>query len=364
MSHTKKRSLVFAIRDFPPGCGTHIDVSSRFNLEADKSFKNQRTGDVSGEKNLSFATPKPQGTCLKRESADHEDHIVAAPEPKGEPADKYHIVAAPEPKGEPADQDHIVAAPEPKAKRELADQDHVVAAPTVPYATSSHRQELEIRKSDCDPTPREKVLEVLSLFKQVYSQLDRDKKARRCGDFLDATSRIDLKTLTVLENMGKQVNTEKRIGSVPGVEVGDVFQYKTELRLVGLHSKTMCGIDYLKIGDDRLATSIVASEGYGYNDTFKSGVMIYTGEGGNVISKDKKTEDQKLVKGNLALATSMRQKKQVRVIRGEERWDHKGKRYVYDGLYMVEKYWPEREVRGKTVYKFKLCRIPGQPSLT
>ncbi|EFH41397.1 YDG/SRA domain-containing protein [Arabidopsis lyrata subsp. lyrata] len=335
MSDTKKRSLVFAIRDFPPGCGTHIDVSPRFNLPADKSFKNQRTGDVSGEKNLSFAAPKPEGTCLKRESADHEDHI-----------------------------DHIVAAPEPNAKRELADQDHVVAATTVPYATSSHRQELEIRNSDCDPTPREKVLEVLSLFKQVYSQLDRDKKARRCGDFLDATSRIDLKTLTVLENMGKQVNTEKRIGSVPGVEVGDVFQYKTELRLVGLHSKTMCGIDYLKIGDDRLATSIVASEGYGYNDTFKSGVMIYTGEGGNVISKDKKTEDQKLVKGNLALATSMRQKKQVRVIRGEERWDHKGKRYVYDGLYMVEEYWPEREVRGKTVYKFKLCRIPGQPPLT
>ncbi|EFH56324.1 YDG/SRA domain-containing protein [Arabidopsis lyrata subsp. lyrata] len=310
MSHSQNPSFVFAIRDFPPGCGTHIDVSSSFNLPADKAFKNPKTGDVSGKN----PAPKPQGICLKREPAAYQDHI----------------------------------------KREPAYQYHVVAAPTVPSATtSSHRQELEIRNSGFAPTPREKVLEVLRLFKQVYKQLDRDKKARRGGDLLDATRRIDIKALNVLESMGKQVNIEKRIGTVPGIEVGDVFQYKTELRVVGLHSKTMCGIDYMKIGEVRLATSIVATEGYGYNDTFNSGVMIYTGEGGNVISKEKKTEDQKLVKGNLALATSMRQKSLVRVIRGEERWDHKGKHYVYDGLYMVEEYWAESDVRGKTVYKFK-----------
>ncbi|XP_023634834.1 YDG domain-containing protein At5g47150 isoform X1 [Capsella rubella] len=301
MTSSQKRSFVFAIRDFPSGCGTNIE------LPDEGAFKNPKIDDVSG-KNLRVASPKPVETCGKEESAG---------------------------------------------------QDHVVAAP------SSHRQEPEMtRNSDCDPAPRQRVLEVLSFFKQVYAQLDRDKKARRGGDLLDATSRIDLKTLKVLENMGKQVNTEKRIGSVPGINVGDEFQYKTELRVVGLHSKTMCGIDYMKIGEVRLATSIVASEGYGYNDTFNSGVMVYTGEGGNVISKEKKTEDQKLVKGNLALANSMRQKKEVRVIRGEERWDHKGKRYVYDGLYMVEQYWEEKELRGKTVYKFKLCRIPGQPPLT
>lgn len=324
MSHAEKRSFVFAIRDFPSGCGTHIDVSSSFNLPAEKEFKKPRTSEVA-VKNLSISDHEPDGTCAKRE---------------------------------PADQDHVVAAP-----TSYATSSHRQELKTASYATSSHRQAQEPRNSDYDPTPRERVLEVLRLFKQVYRQLDRDKLARRGGDF-EATRRIDIKTLSVLESMGKQVNTEKRIGTVPGIEVGDVFQYKTELRVVGLHSKTMCGIDYMKIGDTRLATSIVASEGYGYNDTFNSGVMIYTGEGGNVISKEKKTEDQKLVKGNLALANSMRQKRQVRVIRGEERWDHKGKRYVYDGLYMVEEYWVEREVRGKTVYKFKLCRIPGQPPLT
>ncbi|XP_010494938.1 PREDICTED: YDG domain-containing protein At5g47150-like [Camelina sativa] len=292
-SSSQKRSVVFATRDFPSGCGTHIDPC-----------KIPRLGD--------------------------DDDV----------SDNHPRVAAPESKQQPAG--HHVAA-----------------------SSSSHRREMETRRSsDSDPTPRERVLEVLSLFQKVYRQLDQDKKARRGGDQLDATSRIDIKTLNVLENMGKQLNTEKRIGSVPGINVGDEFQYKTELRVVGLHSKTMHGIDYLKIGDLRLATSIVASEGYGYIDTFNSGVMFYTGEGGNVMSKEKKTENQKLTKGNLALANSMSHKTEVRVIRGEERWDRKGKRYVYDGLYLVEQYGEEREARGKLVYKFKLCRIPGQPPLT
>ena len=91
--------------------------------------------------------------------------------------------------------------------------------------------------------------------------------------------------------------------------------------------------------------------------------MVFTGEGGNVINKEKNAEDQKMIKGNLALANSMRHKREVRVIRGDERWDGKGKHYVYTGLYLVDKYWLEKGVSGKSVYKFKLCRIPGQPPL-
>ncbi|KAG2261802.1 hypothetical protein Bca52824_068881 [Brassica carinata] len=118
----------------------------------------------------------------------------------------------------------------------------------------------------------------------------------------------------------------------------------------------------MDVGGVKYATCIVASEGYGYNDKFEAGVVIYTGEGGNVISKDeKRTEDQKMVKGNLALANSMRHKTEVRVVRGLERSDGKGKRYVYDGLYLVDKYWLEKGVSGKSMYKFKLCKIPGQP---
>lgn len=339
MDRPHKRPIVYAVRDFPPGCETH-STASRFHLP-EKPFKNPRTS----------------GDVVKNQSV---DHVIAPPKAKPE----GHCFKQ-EPELRNSDHDLLVAAPKPNGTslRQKQDRDRVLV-PAHKGKGVCLKQEPEIRNSDQrDLTPREKVLEVLRHFKQVFKQLSRDKEARRGGDLFEATARIDIKTLDVLEKMGKRVNTEKRIGSIPGIEVGDEFQYKTELRVVGLHFKTMCGIDYMKIGDVKLATSIVASEGYGYNDKFVSDVVVYTGEGGNVISKEKQTEDQKLVKGNLALANSMRRKSEVRVIRGEERLDRKGKRYVYDGLYLVNEYWLET-LRGKSVYKFKLCRIPGQPPLT
>ncbi|VVB08230.1 unnamed protein product [Arabis nemorensis] len=205
-------------------------------------------------------------------------------------------------------------------------------------------------------TPREKVQKALRLFKSVFNELERDKAARR-GESKTATSRIDYQTRNVLVEERRQVNAEKRIGPVPGIEIGDVFQYKSELNLVGLHFDIMGGIDYMNRGDLKLATSIVSSEGNGYSDVFNSGVLVYTGEGGNVRN------DQRLVRGNLALANSMREKTPVRVILGKTRVDQKGKHYVYDGLYLVEKYWQERGPGGNLVFKFKLVRVSGQPSV-
>ncbi|CDY28971.1 BnaA02g25050D [Brassica napus] len=341
MNRSRKRSIVYAIRDYPLGCGTHPQRSIKIPRTSDGTCYKQEAAFRSSDQHVLAAAPKPQGACLKQDPElknSVRDYTVAAPSPKGTCL-----------KQEPAFRNSHHAP--------------VVAAPR--FKGASSKQEPAIRSSDQhDLTPREQVLEVLRLFKDVFRQLDRDKQARLLGgDLFDATARIDIRTLDVLEKMGKQVNTEKRIGLVPGVNVGDEFQYKTELRLVGLHFKTMCGIDYMNVGDVKLATSIVSSEGYGYSDKFGAGVVVYTGEGGNVVSKEKKTEDQRLVKGNLALANSMRKKSLVRVIRGEERLDKKGKRYVYDGLYLVDKYWLEKEVRGTTVYKFKLCKVPGQPPL-
>ncbi|KAL0792949.1 hypothetical protein Bca101_064326 [Brassica carinata] len=290
MNPSQKRPVVYATRDFPPGCGTPTNVP-------DKAFKKSRTGDVV---------------------------VVESP-------DVGHAVADSEPVG--------VSLGEEQELRNSHQDDHV-------------------------PTPREKVHEVLRVFKEVFRHLDRDKQARRGGDLYEATARIDLKTQVFIEKEGKHVNTPNRIGQVPGIQIGDEFQYKAELRLVGLHFRTMSGIDYVEIGGVKLATSIVSSERYDFDDKFDADVVIYTGEGGNVINKEKKAEDQRMIKGNLALANSMRHKREVRVIRGGERMDRKGKHYVYDGLYLVDKYWLEKGVSGKSVYKFKLCRIPGQPTVT
>jgi euchromatic histone-lysine N-methyltransferase len=152
------------------------------------------------------------------------------------------------------------------------------------------------------------------------------------------------------------------MGAVPGVEVGDEFQYRIELNIIGLHRQIQGGIDYMKHKNKMLATSIVASGGYS-DELDNTDVLIYTGQGGNVMSSDKDPEDQKLERGNLALKNSSEEKNPVRVIRGSESVDGKSKIYVYDGLYLVESCWQEMGSHGKLVYKFRLRRIPGQPVL-
>ncbi|XP_020589554.1 uncharacterized protein LOC110030909 [Phalaenopsis equestris] len=55
----------------------------------------------------------------------------------------------------------------------------------------------------------------------------------------------------------------------------------------------------------------------------------------------------------------------VRVIRGHDSTSsYCGKVYTYDGLYKVIKYWAEKGVSGFTVFKYRLCRLEGQPTLT
>ncbi|KAF3774344.1 Histone-lysine N-methyltransferase H3 lysine-9 specific [Nymphaea thermarum] len=155
------------------------------------------------------------------------------------------------------------------------------------------------------------------------------------------------------------------IGIVPGVEVGDEFQYRVELLIVGLHRQLQNGIDCLKQDDDTiLATSIVASGGY--DDDFDSfDVLIYSGQGGD----KKHREHQKLERGNLGLKNCIEARSPVRVIRGFKEAKiseaHDGSRpkiYTHDGLYQVEKYWPEL-LNGYSVFKFQLRRLPGQPEL-
>ncbi|GKV10785.1 hypothetical protein SLEP1_g22103 [Rubroshorea leprosula] len=214
---------------------------------------------------------------------------------------------------------------------------------------------------------RNKVREVLRLFHTVCRKLLQEEESGLKREEGNKRSRIDYQAAKILKAEGKYVNTGKQIiGPVPGVEVGDEFQYFVELNIIGLHRQSQSGIDYLKQGDKILATSIIASGGYD-NDLYNSDILSYMGQGGRVMQKDKPPEDQKLERGNLALANSKVEHNPVRVIRGEgkssDSSDSRGKRYVYHGLYLVEEYKQEPGPHGKLVYKFKLVRIPGQPEL-
>lgn len=213
---------------------------------------------------------------------------------------------------------------------------------------------------------RNKVRETLRLFQAICRKLLHEDEAN-FKERGNTRRRVDLQASKILKEKGKYVNIGERIiGSVPGVEVGDEFIYRVELNIVGLHRQIQGGIDYMKQDGKLLATSIVSSGAYD-DDTDNSDVLIYTGSGGNMMSGDKEPEDQKLERGNLALKNSMDAKNPVRVIRGDSKGadsvDARGRTYIYDGLYLVEKCWQEIGSHGKLVFKFKLVRIQGQPEL-
>ncbi|KAI4327183.1 hypothetical protein L6164_019675 [Bauhinia variegata] len=200
----------------------------------------------------------------------------------------------------------------------------------------------------CDSTvTRNKVRETLHLFQTLcrkFLQEDEAKLGPVPGD--TSRGRVDLLAAKILKDKNKYINTGKQIlGSVPGVEVGDEFQYRVELNIIGLHRLTQGGIDYVKHNGKVLATSVVASGGYA-DELDNSDVLVYTGSGGNVMKSDKEPEDQKLQRGNLALKNSSEERNPVRMRQsripekaekgGDEGW-YEVKEVIEDGSYFSPK---------------------------
>lgn len=222
-----------------------------------------------------------------------------------------------------------------------------------------------LSNSDCD-----KVKKTLNLFREVVSVLMQEQEHEHAAK--SGTHRTLFKSAKLLKDEKRWINTRKRLGSIPGVEVGDKFQWRSELTIIGLHQQFNNGIDYMEEGGKLLATSIVESGRYANDGESCDHVLIYSGHGGNPnVSKDAVPEDQKLVQGNLALKNSMEAMTPVRVIRGIKNlvsynssttasvMKKNNVVYVYDGLYFVERYWQVRGPFGNLVFNF-LLRSLGQ----
>ncbi|KAM7271446.1 hypothetical protein ACFE04_030660 [Oxalis oulophora] len=193
---------------------------------------------------------------------------------------------------------------------------------------------------------------VFDLLRRKLMQIEELK-----GD-IGIAKRPDLKAGNVLMKKGIRTNARKRIGAVPGLEIGEVFVFRMELCLVGLHAPSMAGIDYMSInkGQDevRVAVSIVSSGGY--DDNLEDpNILIYSGQGDEM-------SDQKLERGNLALEKSLHRGNEIRVIRGiKDVTNPTTKIYIYDGLYKIQESWIEKGKSGFGVFKYKMIRSPGQP---
>ncbi|KAJ1262695.1 hypothetical protein BS78_09G129300 [Paspalum vaginatum] len=206
----------------------------------------------------------------------------------------------------------------------------------------------------------------------------QNRNSQENGSYQEAkrpSRRPDLKALTKMQECGAVLFREKRIGHLPGIDVGDQFYSRAEMVALGIHSHWLNGIDYMgmKYQDQKgcegftfpLATCIVLSGVY-EDDLDNANEIIYTGQGGNnwLGDRHKKTE-QTLLRGNLALKNSKDNGNPIRVIRGHiEKSSYSGKIYTYDGLYKVVDYWPEKGVQGPLVFKYRMRRLEGQPPLT
>lgn len=179
--------------------------------------------------------------------------------------------------------------------------------------------------------------------------------------------RGDLAAASMMRGKGLWVNRDKRIvGPLPGVEIGDVFFYRMELCVVGLHGQPQAGIDYLTASQssngEPIATSVIVSGGY-EDDEDAGDVIIYSGHGGQ-DKLNRQCNHQKLEGGNLAMERSMHYGIEVRVIRGiRYGGGATPKIYVYDGLYRILDHWFDIGRSGFGVYKYKLMRIEGQPEM-
>ncbi|OMO72415.1 hypothetical protein COLO4_27624 [Corchorus olitorius] len=199
------------------------------------------------------------------------------------------------------------------------------------------------------------------------------------GDVKNKSKRPDLKAISkamacVMIEKNEVLYPEKTIGSLPGIDVGHQFYSRAEMCVVGFHGHWLNGIDFAgqnhKKGEFKnyilpLAVAIVLSGQY-EDDLDNAEDVIYTGQGGHDLTGNKRQiRDQVLERGNLALKNCVEQGVPVRVIRGHQcPSSYTGKVYTYDGLYKVVQYWEQKGISGFTVFKYRLRRLEGQPTLT
>lgn len=152
-----------------------------------------------------------------------------------------------------------------------------------------------------------------------------------------------------------EIGSERVFGHLPGFEVGSTFINRVELSEARVHRPRQAGIS--GAGAEG-ADSIVVSGGY-VDDEDLGDRIIYTGHGGNDPNSKRQIADQVLERGNLALATSCNERLPVRVIRGSggDPEFSPATGYRYDGLFEVQRYWPETGIDGFRVWRFELTQL-------
>ena len=131
---------------------------------------------------------------------------------------------------------------------------------------------------------------------------------------------------------------------MPGYPVGSRFESCAELDDAGVHRHRQAGISS---SPSNGADSIILSGGYEDDQDFGD-LIIYTGYGDRDPATGRQVSDQPFSLWNRAPAYSSLNGLPVRVIRGEgcDLPYSTSAGYHYDGLYLVDDYWQDRERAG------------------
>ncbi|KAG7547790.1 histone H3-K9 methyltransferase plant [Arabidopsis suecica] len=226
-----------------------------------------------------------------------------------------------------------------------------------------------VRITDVGPEGERQFREHVRKTRMIYDSLRMFLMMEevKLNGFGGRKGRPDSKAASLMKDCMLWLNRDKRIvGSIPGVQVGDIFFFRLELCVMGLHGQTQAGIDYLtgslSSNGEPIATSVIVSGGY-EDDDDQGDVIMYTGHGGQ-DKLGRQAEHQKLEGGNLAMERSMYYGIEVRVIRGLKYENSvSSKVYVYDGLFRIVDSWFDVGKSGFGVFKYRLERIEGQAEM-
>ncbi|KAI3815904.1 hypothetical protein L1987_15587 [Smallanthus sonchifolius] len=343
----KQKPMVQAVRDFPPGCG--VKEADRKPLKKIRNVHSNPAGKMTDENNKpnEFGTTNPEivsrpTVVNQRKPLRHLDNVdmnlgkTISPRFSrnkssvgSKPAGKVKFWEPTCTKAGHGQQPKVTTTIVSRGKP-FKNLDNVDI--NLRKLTSNGEQKLvESQPVDNKPSfgpkehaQREKIKEAISIFDQVYSQLYQDNRLKPKGEKM-AHWRVPMEAAKVVKQMPKWMEPEKSLGPICGVQIGDQFKYRSQLKMIGLHFQ------------------------------FQSGGLKFLG-------RKLPPEDQKLKRGNLALKNSMDERTPVRVIRKLE-GVQKNEVFVYDGLYAVNHYTEKRNEEGNIVYKFHLHRVPGQPPL-
>ncbi|KAM0009503.1 putative [histone H3]-lysine(4) N-trimethyltransferase [Helianthus debilis subsp. tardiflorus] len=380
------RTMVQAVRDFPPGCGTMVQAVRDFPPgcginEAERKLLKTLTkahsdlGNITShgnetkpkelERNKSYVVSRPASkvkfwdpTCTKATIRTKNFDNVDMSSRKMTPDSEKALVSA-----RPVENSKVKSF---EARELVRSKSYLGARSTAkvkfwdPTCEVQKSEDTTTVVSAKEKTRRKKIKEAMALFDQVYESIYQENKMKRDSEKIPPSC-VPMEVAKIVKRKLKWMDPEKIAGSVCGVQIGDKFKFRSQLMMVGLHSQPHSGIDYANIEGQNVAISVVDARRYS-NESGSSDTLIYSGHGGSgLYGSNVPAEDQKLVRGNMAMKNSIETKTPVRVMRKVGGFGNDV--FVYDGLYVVEKCTQGKSEEGKVVFKFHLERVPGQPSL-